>query len=95
MAIEYAVSRAIARPLKKRSAASAVEILKEIIWNYGNPAEIITDNGDEFRSTEFQAFLKRYGIRLHLECFNHELVQRIQRISAEKGNDRHDWDLYL
>jgi len=106
-AIEYATSRAIARALKERSAAAAIEILEEIIWTYGKPAEIITDNGEEFRSKEFQAFLKRYGIHHNrtspghpqtngkVERLNHELVQRIQRISAEKGNDRRNWDLYL
>ena len=103
--IDYATSRAIAKALKEHSAAIA--ILEEIIWTYGKPAEIITDNGEEFRSKEFQAFLKRYGIHHNrtspghpqtngkVERLNHELVQRIQRISAEKGNDRRDWDLYL
>jgi len=94
-AVECATSRPIAQPIKEHSAAAATEILEEIIWSYRKPAEIITNNGDKFRSKEFKAFLKRYGIRHHLECFNHELVQRIQRISAEKGNDKHDWDLYL
>ena len=106
-AIDYATSCAIAKALKERSAAAAIEILEDIIWTYGKPVEIITDNGEEFRSKEFQAFLKRYGIHHNrtspghpqtngkVERLNHELVQRIQRISAEKGNDRRDWDLYL
>ena len=106
-AIDYATSKAIARPLKQRSAAAAIKILEKIIWNYGKPAEIITDNGEEFRSKEFQAFLTRYGIHYNrtssghpqtngkVERLNHELTQRLQRISAENGNDRRDWDLYL
>jgi len=57
-AIDYATSRAIARALKQRSAAAAIQILEEIIWTYGKPAEIITDNGEEFRSKEFQAFIR-------------------------------------
>src|SRR5437762_8751898 len=62
-AIDYSTSRALAWPLEERSAAAAIEILEEIIWTHGKPAEIITDNGEEFRSQEFQAVLKRYGIQ--------------------------------
>ena len=106
-AIDYATSRALAWPLEERSATSAIEILEEIIWTYGKPTEIITDNGEEFRSKEFQAFIKRYDIHHNrtspghpqtngkVERLNHELIQRLQRISAEEGNDRQDWDLYL
>ena len=106
-AIDYATSRALAWALEARSAVAAIEVLEEIIWTYGKPAEIITDNGEEFRSKEFQAFIKRYNIHHNrtspghpqtngkVERLNHELIQRLQRISAEEGNDRRDWDLYL
>ena len=84
-----------------------IEILEDIIWTYGKPVEIITDNGEEFRSKHFQAFIKRYNIHHNrtspghpqtngkVERLNHELIQRLQRISAEEGNNRRDWDLYL
>ena len=62
-AIDYSTSRALAYPLEERSAATAIEILEDIVWTYGKPAEIITDNGEEFRSQEFQAVLKRYDIQ--------------------------------
>ena len=106
-AIDYATSRAIARALEQRSAAAAIHVLEKIIWTYGKPAEIISDNGEEFRSKEFQAFLKRYRIRHNrtspghpqtngkVERLNYELTRHLQCISAEKGNDRSDWDLYL
>jgi Integrase core domain/Zinc knuckle len=106
-AIEYSMSKAIAYPIEKRSAQAAIEVLEEIIWVYGKPSEIITDNGEEFRSKEFKAVTKRYGIKVKhtspghpqtngkVERLNHELIQRLQRISAEEGNKRRDWDLYL
>ena len=106
-AIDYATSKALAWALEERSAAAAIAILEDIIWTYGKPAEIITDNGEEFRSQDFQAFIKRYDIHHNrtspghpqtngkVERLNYELQQRLQRISAEKGNDRRDWDLYL
>ena len=106
-AIDYATSIAIAWALEKRSAAVAVELLEDIVWTYGKPVEILSDNGEEFRSEEFQAVLKRYGIQHNrtspahpqmngkVERFNHELVQRLQRISAEERHDKRRWDEYL
>ena len=82
-------------------------MLEDIVWTYGKPTEIISDNGEEFRSKEFQALIKRHGIHHDRTCpghpqtngkverFNHELMQRLQRISAEEGHDRHKWDEYL
>jgi transposase InsO family protein len=105
--IEYSTSKAIAYPLEKRSAEAAIEMLEEIIWVYGKPSKIITDNGEEFRSKGFKAVAKRYGIEVKhtspghpqtngkVERLNHELIQRLQRISAEEGNNRRDWNLYL
>ena len=63
-AIEYCLSKAIVYPLKKRSAKAAIEVLEEIVWGYGKPSTIITDNGEEFRSKEFRAVTKRYGIQV-------------------------------
>jgi hypothetical protein len=52
-AIEYFTSKAIAHSLENRSAQAATDVLEEIIWVYGKPSKIITDNGEEFRSKEF------------------------------------------
>ena len=107
IAIDYSTSTAIAFPLEERSAAVAIEMLEDIIWKYGKPAEVITDNGEEFRSHEFQAVLTKYQVHHNrtspghpqtngkVERLNYELVQRLQRISAKEKNDRKDWDLYL
>ena len=67
----------------------AIEILEEIVQTNGIPAEIITDNGEEFRSQEFQAVLKCYDIQHNrtnlghsqtngkVEQLNHEVVQQL------------------
>lgn len=105
-AIDYGTSRALAWILDEKSGWAAAEMLMEIIWGYGKPGEIISDNGEEFRGQEFQALIKRYGIDHNktspghpqtngkVERLNHELVQRLKRITMEKG-DLMDWDLYL
>ena len=106
-AIDYATSKALAYPLEQRSAESAVELLKEIVWTFGLPKKIISDNGQEFISDEFQAARRRFGIKHKrttpghpqtngkVERLNHELIQRLQRITAEEGNRRKDWDVHL
>ena len=106
-AIDYCTWKAIAYALPKRSHEAAIKILEEIIWTYGKPAQIVHDNGEEFRSKEFQAICKRYGIRScpttpghpqtngKVERLNYELIQRLQRICKEKGHDLTDWDVYL
>ena len=106
-AIDYATSKAIAKALRQRSTQAAIELLEEIIWSYGKPSEIITDNGAEFLSDEFTATCQKYGITTKhtspghpqtngkVERLNHELIQRLQRISAEENHQLEDWDLYL
>lgn len=99
--------RAIAWPIKSRSADIAVKLLDEIVWTFGKPEQVLADNGAEFVSDEFTTALKRYGIKPKhtspghpqtngkVERWNLELVERLQRISAEKGNKLEDWDLYI
>jgi transposase InsO family protein/uncharacterized protein (UPF0335 family) len=103
-AVDLATSKAHAYPLPERSASAAIDALEELIWTYGLPKYILTDNGAEFRSDAFQAALSRYGIKNKrttpghpqtngkVERLNHELVKRLQRMTTE---DRENWDLYV
>ena len=105
--IEYITSKVFAYPLAERSAEAAIEVLEEIIWIFGKPDEIISDNGEEFRGQKFSATLNRYGIKHNktspghpqtngkVERLNTELIERLRRITAEEGKHIEDWDLYL
>jgi hypothetical protein len=106
-AVDFATSKAYARAYPRRSGAAAVEMVKHIIYECGKPSEILSDNGEEFRGSEFESFLAKYKIRHSytspghpqtngkVERLNHELIQRLQRISAEEGHQRDKWDQYL
>jgi transposase InsO family protein len=106
-AIDLATSKAYARAYADRSGAAATALIKHIIYECGKPSEILTDNGEEFRGSEFEAFIKRYHIRHNytspghpqtngkVERFNHEIIQRLQRISAEERHQMDKWDDYL
>jgi len=62
-AIDLATSKAHAYPLAESSAEAVIDVLKELIWTYGLPKYVLTDNGSEFRSDTFEAALGRYGIK--------------------------------
>ena len=103
-AVDYATSTGIAYALPERSAEVGIELLEEIIWTYGLPKYVLTDNGAEFRSTKFQAALSRYEIQHKrttpghpqtngkVERLNYELIQRLQKMTV---GDRGNWDQYL
>ena len=105
-AIDYGASTAIAWPIPTQSTQFTIEIVKHIIWTYGKPEVIFTDNGKQFED-EFNTTFKRYGIQHKnttpghpqtngkVERWNHELIRRIQRIAAENSHRRKDWDLYV
>ena len=106
-AIDYCTAKAILYPLPARSTQAAVDVIDEIVWTYGAPTQITTDNGSEFDSNEFRSILQRYGIKRvpttpghpqsngKVERLNYELLQRIQRISHEPENKIDCWDLYI
>jgi transposase InsO family protein len=82
-------------------------MVEYIVWEYGKPTMMLSDNGQEFRSNLYLAKLNQYGIKPKrttpghpqtngkVEWFNHELMQRLQRICAEKGKDYINWDTYI
>ena len=45
------------------TSAKIIEILQKVFARYGVPAQLVSDNGSQFTSEEFQQFLKRNGIR--------------------------------
>jgi transposase InsO family protein len=61
--IDLSTSISIVHALSERSAEAIIELLEELIWTYGLPKYVLTDNGSEFRSNRFQAILARYGIQ--------------------------------
>ena len=45
-----------AKPIKNLDAGTAVSFIRELVFRYGVPHSIITDNGSNFDSEEFRAF---------------------------------------
>jgi transposase InsO family protein len=49
----------------------AVKFFESIVYRYGVPNNIITDNGTNFTSGEFQEFVKELGIKIKYASVAH------------------------
>lgn len=88
-------------PLKKFTTNLIVQFLKnQIFFVYGVPEIIVSDNGSQFKSNDFEAFLTEHGIK-HLctalyspQSNASERVNRslIAAIRAYLKSDHREWD---
>jgi transposase InsO family protein len=58
-------------PVTNQEATMAVKFFESIVYRYGVPHSIITDNGTNFTSGEFQDFAKNLGIKLKYASVAH------------------------
>ncbi|KAK1665461.1 hypothetical protein QYE76_053620 [Lolium multiflorum] len=54
-----------AKPINSPDAASAIKFVKSIVFRFGVPHSIVTDNDSNFTSKEFKAYCAEVGIKLH------------------------------
>ena len=52
-------------PITSSTALTAVNFIKSIIFRFGVPHNIITDNGTNFTAPEFQNFCEELGIKIN------------------------------
>lgn len=103
--IDYGTGWAYANPIAYTSASNAVLLIKEIIKNHGVPNEILTDNGSEFLSREFDDYLQQNNIKhsktspYHpqtnglVERFHGTLMNSLKKACSPYNQDL--WDEYL
>lgn len=104
-AIDYGTGWAYAVPLKRISKEAAINLVKQICLAHGQPEEITTDNGREFHSNLFQAFLGNCGIR-HInttpyhpqgnglvERFHQTLITSLKKFCSPYNQD--GWDQFI
>ena len=58
-------------PITSSTATTAVNFIKSIIYRFGVPNSIITDNGTNFIAEEFQSFCKEQDIMLNYASVAH------------------------
>ena len=58
-------------PITSSTASSAVNFIRSIIFRFGVPNSIITDNGTNFTAEEFKDFCSEQGIKLNYASVSH------------------------
>ena len=58
-------------PITSSTASSAVNFIRSIIFRFGVPHSIITDNGTNFTAEEFKDFCSEQGIKLNYASVSH------------------------
>jgi hypothetical protein len=59
------------KPTASITAAQAVEFIKEVMYRFGIPNNIITDNGTQFTVREFKDFCAYSGIKINHVSMSH------------------------
>jgi hypothetical protein len=60
-----------AKPITTCDGATAVNFMRGVIFRFGIPHSVITDNGSNFASAEFRDFCARQGVRLDYASVAH------------------------
>ena len=73
--------------MKSTTSAATIEKLREMFAIHGLPATLVSDNGSNFTSSEFEEFMKKNGIR-HVKVApyypaSNGLAERAVRTSKE------------
>jgi transposase InsO family protein len=71
------------KPATSITAAKAVEIMKEIMYKFGVPNNIITNNGTKFTAMEFKDFCVDSSIKINYASVSHP--QNIGQVERSNG----------
>lgn len=91
------------KPLKKFVSKEIINYLQnEIFCCYGVPETLVSDNGSQFRSKDFEKFLTKYGVHHILTAVyspQANASERVNRCINEAlrsyiRNDQREWDRY-
>jgi hypothetical protein len=59
------------KPITSITVAKMVEFIKEIMYRFGVPNNIITDNGTQFTTREFNDFCAHSDIKINYASLSH------------------------
>jgi IS30 family transposase len=60
-----------AAPVTTQDSTAAINFIKSIVFRFGVPHNIITDNGTNFTSKEFKSYYESMGIKLKFASIAH------------------------
>ena len=53
--------------MQSTTSQRTIEVLRELFSSYGLPEQVVSDNGPQFVSAEFETFMRNNGIK-HIRC---------------------------
>jgi len=72
--------------LKEITSREVIKALADIFSRFGHPEEIVSDNGKQFTSAEFEAFLNSCGIKhIRASPYYAHSIGKLEPISEEKS----------
>jgi transposase InsO family protein len=71
VAVDKFTKRVEAAPVTMQDSTTAINFIKSIIFRFGVPHSIITDNGTNFTSKELKNYCKSMGIKLKFASVAH------------------------
>ena len=82
-----------AKPITTIDSKEAVKFFLDIVYRFGVPNSIITDNGTNFTGHYFQEFAEGYGIRIDWASVGHPRtnvqVEKSQRLNPPRAQTVH------
>src|SRR3954462_5904779 len=69
-------------PITSSTALTAANSIKSIVFRFGVPHDIITDNGTNFTVAEFQNFCEELGTKITLQSRTHSPIAKWRKQTA-------------
>jgi transposase InsO family protein len=76
-----------AAPVTTQDSTTAINFIKSIVFRFGVPHKIITDNGTNFTSKEFKSYCESMGIKLKFASVAHPKTNgQVEKANGLKCN---------
>jgi transposase InsO family protein len=91
------------QPLKKFTSSKICEFLENVFYTFGVPETVLTDNGSQFKSGYFKAFLTQFGVSQICTAIYSPQANASERLNrsvlaairAYIGKEHINWDMNL
>lgn len=92
------------KPVRKMTSKCVMEFLKNDIFDcFGVPETVVTDNGQQFKSKEFENFLCKYGVKHVCTAVYSPQSNASERVNRSVNealrsyirDDQREWDVYI